>query len=123
MICLNELIDMGCNKRIIIKDFIILLSPYAPFISEEIWEHLGHSASINEADWPIFNEEYLKEKNFTYPISFNGKLKFKLKLENSLSKNQIEEKVLSHVDTMKYVNGRIIKRMIIVPNKIINIVI
>ena len=122
MICLNELIEMKCNKREIINDFIILLSPYAPFISEEIWELLGNSDSIHKSNWPTFDEKYLKEDYLTYPVSFNGKLRFKLSLSANLSKDEIEKEVLSNPKTINYLDGNNVKRIIVVPHKIINIV-
>ncbi|MBJ04595.1 MAG: leucine--tRNA ligase [Flavobacteriales bacterium] len=122
MICINELMDLKCNKKAIISDFLILLSPYAPFITEELWEKLGNPNSISEAKWPKYNDKYLQESHFTYPVSFNGKLKFKLNVLKNLSKKEIENKIVSNDNTHKYLGGKKIKRIIIVPNKIINIV-
>lgn len=123
MICLNELIKLKCYKREIISNFVILLSPYAPYISEEIWESLGNSKSINSACWPVFEKKYLTESNFTYPISFNGKLKFTLELKANLSTNEIEKNILSNKKMISFLNERTIKRIIIIPHKIINIVV
>ena len=123
MICLNDLIALNCNKRSIITDFIILLSPYAPYICEEIWESLGHPQSITKSNWPIYKNKYLIKNSFTYPISFNGKLKFTLELASNLSNEEIEEIVLNNEQTIKHLNGRTIKRLIIVPKKIVNIVV
>ena len=123
MICLNELINLTCNKKEIISDFVILLSPYAPYISEEIWEALGYTDSINNASWPRINEKYLKEDNFTYPISFNGKKRFTLSLSTNLSKEDIQKHILKHPKTIKYLNQKSFKKIIIIPNKIVNIVI
>ena len=122
MICLNELINLKCNKKAIISDFLILLSPYAPFITEELWEKLGNPKSITKAKWPKYEAKNLEESNISYPVSFNGKLKFQLIISKNLSKQDIEEKVLTNEKTIKYLSGGDIKRIIIVPNKIINIV-
>ena len=122
MICLNELIDLKCNKKTIINDFLILLSPYAPFITEELWEKLGNPKSITQANWPKYESKYLEESNFVYPVSFNGKLKFKLIISKNLSKEDIEKKVMTNEKTIQYLSKKNIKRIIIVPNKIINIV-
>ena len=122
MICLNELISLNCNKKDIISEFIILLSPYAPYMAEEIWSRLGNTISVNNADWPLIQKKYLKESSFTYPISFNGKMRFKLDLASGLSNKDIENIVLNHSKTKENIGGRSIKRIIIVPNKIVNIV-
>ena len=122
MICLNELTDQKCNKREIISDFTILLSPYAPHLSEEIWNKLGNESSVTTAKWPIFNPEFLIEDNFTYPISFNGKMRFTLDLASGLSKQEIEQMVMSQEQTLKYLDGKVPKRVIVVPKKIVNIV-
>ncbi len=122
MICLNELIDLNCNKRKILTDFIILLCPYAPYISEEIWSSLGNSLSINTAKWPKFEEKYIKEDSINYPVSFNGKMRFTINIDCNLSKNEIEQIIIQHSKTKNYLNTNPIKKVIIVPNKIINIV-
>ena len=122
MICLNDLINFKCNKREIVTDFIILLSPYAPFISEEIWECLGNDNSITNAKWPVLNQNYIQEEFVTYPISFNGKMRFTLNLSINLSKLDIEQAVMQHPKTVNYLNTQSIKKIIIIPNKIVNIV-
>ena len=122
MICINELTNLKCNKRKIITPFIILLSPYAPYIAEEIWQKLGNNNSIYSAKWPDFEKKYLEEKNYTYPVSFNGRMRFKLDLSLDLSKDEIEKIVLSNPKTQSYLLENKIKRIIIIPKKIINIV-
>ena len=122
MICVNELTDQKCNKREILEPLLILISPYAPHITEELWERLGHKNSISFAPWPMFNESYLTESSFSYPISFNGKTRLHLELPLNLTKEQIEERALSAEDVKKYLSGNVPKRVIVVPNKIINIV-
>ena len=91
MICINELTNLKCNKRKIITPFIIILSPYAPYIAEEIWQKLGNNNSIHGANWPNFEKKYLEEKNYTYPVSFNGKMRFKLVLSLDLSNDEIKK--------------------------------
>ena len=122
MICLNHLIDLKCNKREIIHDFVILLSPYAPYISEEIWESLGNKNSISYASWPNFISEYVADDLITYPISFNGKMRFTINFPRNLSKEDIQSAVVENPKTINYLNNLPIKKIIIVPNKIINIV-
>ena len=99
-----------------------MLSPFAPHICEEIWNKLGNSESISTVNYPIFNSEFIKESNVEYPVSFNGKLRFKINLETTLNLEQIKKIVLSHEKTFKYLEGKDIKKVIIIPSKIINIV-
>ena len=123
MIAVNELNDMKCNKRHILKDLIVLIAPYAPHFAEELWEKLGHTESVTFANWPKFNEQHLKEYAFTYPISFNGKMRFTLELSADLCKEDIEKEVMAFEKTKQYMQGKNPKRIIIVPKKIVNIVI
>ena len=122
MICLKELSNLRCNKREIIENFLIILSPYAPYITEEIWEELGFETSIHNAKWPTANETYLKEESFKYPIAFNGKMRFILELPQQASKIMIEKAVLDHPKTNNYLKDGVFKKIIVVPNKIVNIV-
>lgn len=122
MICVNELNSLNCNNRLILKDLCILLSPFAPHICEEIWNKFGNNISISKAPYPIFNPEFIKESIIEYPVSFNGKLRFKIKIETSLEVDSIKKYVLNHEKTSTYLQGKDIKKVIIVPNKIINIV-
>jgi leucyl-tRNA synthetase len=123
MIAVNELNDLKCNKRQILTDLLVLIAPYAPHFAEELWEKLGKSESITLANWPKFDEKYLKEDAFTYSISFNGKMRFTLELSADLSKEDIEKEVMSLDKTKQYLEGKNPKRVIIVPKKIVNIVI
>ena len=122
MICVNELNSLNCNNRLILNDLCILLSPFAPHICEEIWNKLGNSVSISKVPYPIFNPEFIKESVIEYPVSFNGKLRFRIKLETSLEVDRIKKYVLNHEKTSLYIQGKDIKKVIIVPKKIINIV-
>lgn len=122
MICVNELSDLKCNKRAILEPLLVLISPYAPHIAEELWEKLGHKESIVFAAFPEFNEAHLVEDNFNYPISFNGKMRFNLELAANLSVQEIEKLVMEAEQTRKYLEGKQPKKVIIVPKKIVNIV-
>ena len=122
MICTNELSSLKCNKRSILEQFVIVLTPFAPHICEEIWEALGHNTSVCDAQWPVFNEEYLKEDTVTYTISFNGKARFNMNFATDAERNEIENCVLENENTMKYLEGKTIKKIIVVPKKIVNIV-
>jgi len=123
MICVNELSEQKCNKRSILEPLVILISPYAPHIAEELWEKLGHTTGIATAPFPICNETYLVEDNFTYPISFNGKMRLNIELPTTLTVAEIEKEVLSREEVQKHLNGATPKKIIIVPKKIVNIVV
>ena len=122
MIAVNDLTTLKCNKRAILEPLLVLLSPYAPHISEELWSKLGNKKSISTADFPVFNAKHLVESTKNYPISFNGKMRFTLELSLDLSKEEIEKIVLEHEKTIAQLEGRTPKKVIVVPGKIINIV-
>ncbi|MBA2613759.1 MAG: class I tRNA ligase family protein [Bacteroidetes bacterium] len=123
MICVNELTEAKCNKRAILEPLLICLSPYAPHITEELWEKLGHSGSIALAPFPMHNEEYLVDDSFNYPISFNGKMRLNIELPATLTAPEIEKEVMSREEVQKYLEGKTPKKIIVVPKKIVNIVI
>jgi leucyl-tRNA synthetase len=122
MICVNELTAQKCTSRSILEPLAILVSPYAPHIAEELWERLGHTESIAEAPFPKFEEKYLVESSKEYPISFNGKMRFKLEFPLDMGKEEIEAAVLAHQKTQEQLQGRAPKKVIVVPGKIVNIV-
>ena len=122
MICVNELTAQKCAHPAILKELLILVSPYAPHIAEELWQVLGHAESIAEAPFPKFEEKYLVESTKEYPISFNGKLRFKLELPLDMGKDEIEATVMAHEKTQAQLQGRQPKKVIVVPGKIVNIV-
>jgi leucyl-tRNA synthetase len=123
MICVNELTTLKSHNRRILQDLIIVLSPYAPHISEELWALLGNKTSISHANFPKWKEEYITESSFEYPISINGKMKLKLNLSLSLSPKEIEDLVLASEEVKKFMDGKAAKKIIVVPNKIVNLVI
>jgi len=123
MICVNELSSMNCNNRLILKDLLILISPFAPHFAEELWSQIGNSKSIVEEKYPKYEEKYLVESEKVYPVSFNGKTKFTLNLSLDLNHQEIEKAVLSNEKTKSLLNNNNPKKIIIVPGKIINIVI
>ena len=122
MIALNELQDLKSHNKSILESVIILLSPFAPHITEELWSILGHTESISMAQFPEYVEAYTVENTFEYPVSFNGKMRFKLELPKSLSPKEVEEIVRANENTAKYLGESTIKKVIVVPSKIINIV-
>ena len=124
MICVNELTTMKTNNRQILNDFVICLAPFAPHISEELWqEALGKEGSVSDAQWPELNEEYLKEDAFPYAISFNGKARFTLEFPAEASREEIEKAALEHPNSARWMDGKTPKKVIVVPRKIVNIVI
>jgi len=123
MICLNQLIDQKCKNKEIFSNFIILLSPYAPHFAEEIWQKMGNASSLSTVKFPHYKSKYLIENEINYPVSFNGKMRFKVSLPASMSVKDIEVYILKHEKTIHYLSSAEPKRIIIVPKKIINIVI
>lgn len=123
MICVNELTAQKCNKRAILEPLVIALAPYAPHITEELWHLMGYTSSITTAQFPQWEEKYLVESSFEYPVSFNGKVRFKLSLALTATQPEIEAAVKASPEAAKWLEGKEIKKMIIVPKKIINIVI
>jgi leucyl-tRNA synthetase len=122
MICVNELQQLKCNHRAILEPLAILVSPYAPHIAEELWSALGHEGSIATVAFPKFEEKYLVESEKEYPVSFNGKMRFTIKLPLDLTAAQIEEIVMADERTQAQLQGRTPNKVIIVPGKIINLV-
>jgi leucyl-tRNA synthetase len=124
MICVNELTDQKCNNKLILRDLVIMLSPYAPHISEELWNRLGNDAgTISQAKFPAFNEAFLVESSFDYPVSFNGKLRFKVNLSLSMTSKEVEDHILTLEESHKWLEGKSPKKVIIVLGKIVNVVV
>ena len=123
MICVNELNSAKCNKRAILEPLVVLLAPFAPHIAEELYHVLGNETTVCDATFPKHDEKYLAENTVKYPISFNGKVRFTLELAADLNPKQVEEIALADEQTAKYLDGKSIKKVIVVPKKIVNIVI
>jgi leucyl-tRNA synthetase len=122
MICVNELSTQNCHSRAILEPLAILVSPYAPHTAEELWFQLGHTTSISEVSFPVFEAKYLVETNKEYPVSFNGKMRFTIELPLDLTKEQIEEIIMKDERTLRQLDGKTPNKVIIVPGKIINLV-
>jgi leucyl-tRNA synthetase len=123
MICVNELTEQKCNNKAILQDLVVLLVPYAPHIAEELWMKLGNTeGSVSDAQFPEFNEEYLVEDTFAYPVSFNGKTRFKAELPTNMPKEEVEKAVLALDEAQKYLEGKTPKKVIVVPGRIVNVV-
>jgi leucyl-tRNA synthetase len=123
MIGVNELTDLKCKKQSVLEPMLVLLSPYAPHMAEELWAKLDHAESITTAQWPLFNEAHLQDDAFDYPVSFNGKTRFNISLPVDFTPQQIEAEVLKHELTPKYLEGKDPKKIIVVPKRIVNVVV
>ncbi|MEI8005188.1 MAG: leucine--tRNA ligase [Bacteroidota bacterium] len=123
MICVNELGELKCSKRGILENLLILIAPYAPHLSEELWQQCGHNESITTAAFPVFNEAYLVENSFNYPVSFNGKMRFTMELPADMPSAEIEKAVLAASESAKWLEGKTPKKIIVVNKKIVNVVV
>lgn len=122
MICVNELTALKCNKRAILEPLVVLLTPFAPHIAEELWHVSGHDTTVCDARWPELNEAYLKEDTAKYTVSFNGKARFTMEVAADLSAKEVEEAALANENSGKWLEGKTPKKVIVVPKKIVNIV-
>ena len=123
MIATNELTEQKCHSRAVLETLTLLLSPYAPHLAEELWEKLGHSDSVTTQEWPVFDETHLVESEIHYPVSFNGKMRFKITLPADFTKEQVEKAVLVYEKTAQYLPDGKPKKMIVVPGRIVNVVV
>ncbi|MDR1601891.1 MAG: leucine--tRNA ligase [Tannerella sp.] len=122
MICANELTALKCNRRAVLSDFVVVLSPFAPHVAEELWHRLGHDTTVCDAVFPAYNEAYLKEDTATYAVSFNGKTRFSLELPVDMPRGEVEKTVLAHENSARWTDGKTPKKIIVVPGKVVNIV-
>jgi len=123
MICVNDLAEQKCNKKAILQELVILISPYAPHLAEELWHKLGHTESVYNAVFPEYDEKYLVENTFEYPVSFNGKMRFKIELPLDMPVPEIEKAVLEANESAKWLEGKTLRKFIVVQGRIINVVI
>ncbi|MBQ7042092.1 MAG: leucine--tRNA ligase [Muribaculaceae bacterium] len=123
MICVNELTSLKCKSKAILEQVLVVLAPFAPHITEELWHVLGNNTSICDAEWPVHNEEYLKEANVTYAVSFNGKARYNIEVAVDTPREEVEKLALEHEGAAKWIDGKSIRKIIVVPNKIVNIVV
>ncbi|MDE6643523.1 MAG: leucine--tRNA ligase [Muribaculaceae bacterium] len=123
MIALNELTQQKCTSKSVWESFLIVLAPFAPHISEELWHVLGNKGSIFDAAWPQYNEEYLKESTVKMAVSFNGKARFTIEVPADMSKEDVEKVALSDEAAAKWIDGKAVKKVIVVPGKIVNVVV
>lgn len=122
MICVNELTSAKCNKKAVLQELLTVLAPFAPFIAEDLWHALGYETTVCDAEWPVCNEAYLVEDVVNYTVSFNGKARFNIEFAADAPNDEIEKVVLGHQNSVKWLEGKTPKKVIIVPKKIINIV-
>lgn len=123
MICVNELNAQKCHNRNILSQLITVLAPFAPHITEELWHIIGNDTTICNAEWPSYNEDYLKEDNVTYAVSFNGKARFNIEVPSETSREDVEKIALSNEAAAKWIGDKSIRKIIVVPGKIVNVVI
>ena len=123
MICVNELTSLKCSKQAVLEPLVILLAPFAPHIAEELWHQLGHETTVCDAEWPTYNEDYLVEQSVSYVISFNGKARYNLQLPAGISKEEAEKVALENELSQKWLEGKTVRKVIVVPGKIVNIVV
>ncbi|MFT6150227.1 MAG: leucyl-tRNA synthetase, partial [Saprospiraceae bacterium] len=123
MVLANDLKTAKCNKKAILQEFVILITPFAPFIAEELWHQLGNEGTVVDAVFPELNEAYLKEDSFTYPIAINGKMRDKIDLPADMSKADAEAAALALPKIQKHIEGKTIRKVIVVPKRMINIVV
>jgi leucyl-tRNA synthetase len=121
MICVNELTELKCSKREVLELLTILVAPFAPHIAEELWEGLGNKITVCDAAFPKFNPEMLVENSFEYPVSFNGKLRFKKEMLLGISADEAQKIIMSDSNTEKFLEGKAVKKFIFVSGKIVNI--
>ncbi|MBR6640241.1 MAG: leucine--tRNA ligase [Muribaculaceae bacterium] len=123
MICVNELTSLKCKSKAILEQVLVVLAPFAPHITEELWHILSNNTTICDAKWPVHNEEYLKEANVTYAVSFNGKARYNIEVAVDTPREEVEKLALEHEGAAKWIDGKSIRKIIVVPNKIVNIVV
>lgn len=122
MICVNELAQQKCHSSDILGNLLIVLAPFAPHVTEELWHAIGHDSTIFDACWPDFDEKYLVEKNVNYAVSFNGKMRFNMLLPVDTSREDVEKAALAHESAARWLDGKTVRKVIVVPGKIVNIV-
>jgi leucyl-tRNA synthetase len=123
MVCVNELGSYKCSKRSILEPLTVVLSSFAPHIAEELWQALGHKTSIAFETYPSFNPAYLEESTYECPVSVNGKVRAKIMLDKDKTQSELEAIILPHPDIVKWMEGKPVKKIIVVPNRMVNIVV
>ena len=123
MICVNELSAQKCRSRRVMEDLLVVLAPFAPHVAEELWHAIGHDTTVCDAKWPAWNEDYIKDSTVKYAVSFNGKARFTMDMPADAGKDAVEAAALAHQDSAKWLAGKTVRKVIVVPGKIVNIVV
>ncbi len=123
MICVNTLSEQGCSDKSVLRDFLVILSPFAPHIAEELWSRMGEKGSVLQASWPDFDPAHLIENTKTYPVSINGKMRVQIEFPLDMPIPEIEKAVLANDIVKKWLEGKAPKKIIVVKGKIINVVV
>ena len=123
MICVNELTQLKCHNKAVLSQLVVLLAPFAPHVCEELWHILGNDTTVCDAVWPVHNEDYLKEDNVTYAVSFNGKARYNIEVPADMPSDKVQEIALANEGAAKWIDGKDIVKVIVVPRKIVNVVI
>ncbi len=123
MICVNELGALKCHSREVLADLLVLLAPFAPHVSEELWHAIGNGGTICDAQWPQWDEKYLKEANVNYPVSFNGKPRFNISVPADMPAQEVQKLALENEAAAKWIEGKTVRKVIVVPGKIVNVVV
>jgi leucyl-tRNA synthetase len=123
MIATNELSQLKCNKRAVLEPMVILIAPFAPHIAEELWHVLGHDTTVCDAQWPTWNEDYLKESTVKYTVLFNGKPRYNIEVAAGTAQDEVQRIALSDAGAERWLDGKQPKKVIVVPNKIVNVVV
>lgn len=123
MIALSELSQQKCTSREVLEQYLILLAPFAPHITEELWHAMGNTTTICDAPWPEYNEEYMKESTVKMAVSFNGKARYTIEVPANMPSAEVEKVALSHEGASKWTEGKTVRKVIVVPGKIVNIVV
>ena len=123
MICVNELSSQKCHSRKVLSDLLVVLAPFAPHVTEELWHAIGYTTTVCDAEWPEWNEDFLKEDVVNYAVSFNGKARFNIQVANGTAREEVERLALENENAAKWLEGKTIRKIIVVPNKIVNVVV
>ena len=124
MICVNDLVKRNCHSRSVLESLITVLTPFAPHVAEELWHSaLGHDSTVCDAQWPQWNEDYLKESSVNYAVSFNGKARYNITMSADPPQAEVEKAALAHEKAAQWLDGKTIRKIIVVPGKIVNIVV
>ncbi len=123
MVAVNDLSKRKCNKKTVLEPLVRLIAPFAPFMSEELWHRLGNESSVHKASFPEHNEAFLVEDSVTYPIAINGKTRMTVDFPAGASKEEVEKAALGLEDMQKWIDGKTIRKVIVVPGRMVNIVV